>query len=308
MAYTEPMLASPLLIQSLHAELLRRCDEEPGTDGGLVAKLIKGRRYWYLQDRDEDGRRCQRYLGPETPELVDRVARQKQARAAAKERRTLAALMVRTFAAPHPPPAAGRVIAALAGAGVFRQAVLVGPAAYQTYLALLGSALPDSDLQAGDPIQVGAAGELSLLAALQGTAKAYRVVSRTEGGVRTTSHVAVDGPRVDLLTPAAKPESDEPLLLEFLLEKPERAVVLHDGGIAVPVPAPSRFAVAGLIAGRPAESPRVQALVDALLKRRPDAFGEVWHDAHRRGPAWRHRLFAAIDQLPLPTRTALPQA
>ena len=108
-------------------------DQEAFADNGsFTAKSINGRKYWYFQTgTGVEG--SQRYVGPETPELLERIAHHKEVREDERERRAL-----------YPPssarsnfralfPELGDVFAALAKAGVFRRgSVRVGTIAYQT--------------------------------------------------------------------------------------------------------------------------------------------------------------------------------
>ena len=66
-----------LVMQTTYAELVQRCaatafrDDFP-EDGAFVSKVIKGKRYWYFQQPSSDGR-TQKYLGSESPELLERI-------------------------------------------------------------------------------------------------------------------------------------------------------------------------------------------------------------------------------------------
>ena len=78
------MASPPLVAQTTYAELLERCasaafDEAFAEEGVFTAKTIKERRYWYFQTGTGDAR-TQRYVGVETPELSERIARHKEAR------------------------------------------------------------------------------------------------------------------------------------------------------------------------------------------------------------------------------------
>lgn len=294
------MRASASLIQTAHAELVEHCSQEgPEERGAYTSKLIGGKRYWYIQTPSKEGRR-QKYVGLETPELLERIAKHRDARQAQKDRRALVALLARTFRVPRPTSETLSILGFLAKAGLFRQgAVLVGPMAYRLYAALLGTRLPETFPQPGDALQIASRGQPSVLGALQPTAKAFRVVSRAEAGTRTTSYLAPDGFRLDLLNPVVR--EDEPNLLDFLLENPEPTVLLHQDGIPVMVPSPARFAIFQLISPSRSERDLVQAkaLVKVLLEQRPNEFGDVWHEANERG--WRHALFGVLEELPLRT-------
>src|SRR5450631_975384 len=110
------MPAPSLVIQTTYAELLERCaatafsDAFP-EDGTFISKTIRARRYWYFQVPTKDGRE-QRYVGPETPELLDRIAQHKQARDDEKERRALVSTLVRSFGLTAPIPKIGEIISA----------------------------------------------------------------------------------------------------------------------------------------------------------------------------------------------------
>jgi len=70
-------MSVPLVAQTTYAELLERCDASSfnqafSEDGTFSSKTIKDRRYWYFQTSTAHGR-VQRYVGPETPELLVRI-------------------------------------------------------------------------------------------------------------------------------------------------------------------------------------------------------------------------------------------
>ena len=150
-----PVPPPPLVLQTVYAELVERCRAASFQDafppnGTFVAKTIKDRKYWYFQSSTAAGRE-QKYVGPETPELLEEIAKHKQLRDDERERRGLVATLTRSFNLPPPIPIIGEIVSVLAKAGVFRlRGVLVGTAAYQTYSAMLGTRLPHSILQTND--------------------------------------------------------------------------------------------------------------------------------------------------------------
>ena len=106
------MPAPALVVQTTYAELLERCaavsfDEAFPEDGGFISKEIKGRTYWYFQTATSTGR-VQRYAGPESPELLSRIASHKKARDDERERRALVSTLTRSFGNPIPIPRIGR--------------------------------------------------------------------------------------------------------------------------------------------------------------------------------------------------------
>ena len=87
------MAAPPLMMQTTYAELVERCASTAFADafpdgGTFTPKTIRGRRYWYYQQSTGEGR-AQRYVGAETPELLERIAHHKEIRDDERERRAL---------------------------------------------------------------------------------------------------------------------------------------------------------------------------------------------------------------------------
>lgn len=326
------MPAPPLVMQTTYAELLERCaatafsDAFP-KDGVFTSKTIKARRYWYFQLSSLEGRK-QKYVGPETPELLKRISQHKEARDDERERRALVATLIRSFWLPRPTPEIGNIIAALAIAGVFRlRGVLVGTVAYQTYSAMLGVKLPLSTLQTGD-VDIAQFKNVSVavedrtqpvLDVLKKVDPTFRAISQMHGEEYVTSYQAKGGLRVDFLTPNEGPDTDVPQslpafqtdaqplrFLDYLIHEPESAVVLHDAGIYVFVPAPERYAVHKLIvsrrrregaAKRDKDLAQSEALLDVLAQKRPQELKVAWNEAYRRGRTWRQLLIEGLGSL-----------
>jgi hypothetical protein len=319
------MAPPKLVLQTTYAELLDRStnaafDDAFADDGSFIAKTVRGRKYWYFQSGAGESR-SQKYVGAETPELLDRIAHHKEHRDDIKERRALVATLVRSFGLPRPIPEIGNVLAALARAGVFRlRGVLVGTIAFQTYPAMLGVRLPGALLQTGD-IDIAqfrnasvAVGDSTppVLEVLKGVDATFRAVPHVVDGRRVTSYAAKGGVRVDFLTPNTGRETGEPQalpalktdaqplrFLDYLIHDPEPAVILHASGIFVHVPAPARFAIHKLIvsrrrregaAKRDKDVQQAAALLRALSELRPHDLKEAWDEARERGPTWRQLL------------------
>jgi hypothetical protein len=326
------MPAPSLVIQTTYAELLERSaatsfsDAFP-EDGTFTCKTITGRRYWYFQTGTADGR-IQRYAGPESPELLERISHHKQARDDERERRALVSTLVRSFGFVPPIKQIGEVLAALARAGAFRlRSVLVGTVAYQCYPAMLGAKLPNSLLQTND-VDIAQFTSVSIamgdqtqpmLKVLQDVDPTFREIPHTAGHRFTTSYVAKGGIRVDFVTPNEGPDTDAPQslpalktdaqplrFLDFLIHEPVHAVILHGSGIYVQVPAPERYAVHKLILAmdRPAgiskrdkDLSQAAALITALAEKRPEELKQAWEEAHERGPKWRKLLLEGMRRL-----------
>jgi hypothetical protein len=326
------MPAPSLVVQTTYAELLERSaavafsDAFP-EDGTFTPKTVSGRRYWYFQLGTADGR-AQRYAGPETPELLERIAQHKRLRDDERERRSLVSTLVRAFGLPSPLPEIGELIAALARVGVFRlRSVLIGTVAYQTYSASLGLRLPGALLQTNDvdiaqftSISVALGDQTPpMLEVLRTVDKTFHEIPHTSDCRRSASYQAKGGLRVDFLTPNEGPDTDDPQrlpalktdahslrFLDFLIHEPTPAVVLHGAGIYVHVPAPERYAVHKLIvalhrppgiAKKDKDLQQAGTLLEALAQKRPTELRLTWEEAQERGPKWRYYLLGGMSQL-----------
>lgn len=336
------MAPPSLVMQTNYAELLERCTaaafaESFPQDGAFTKKTVKGRRYWYFQSSN-DGRRTQKYVGSETPELLARIQHHHEIRNDERERRSLVAALVRSFRLPRPKTEIGNVIEALAKAGIFRlRSVLVGTVAYQTYPAMLGTPLPNPSLQTDD-IDIAQFEDVSL-AVIEQTAPVLAILKEVDSSFRpiptvhenhVTSYVANDGLRVEFLTPNRGPDSDSPRLLaalqtdaqplrflDFLIYEPEQALVLHGAGILVLVPSPQRYAVHKLIISRRRRGGNIkrdkdvqqaEALLSILSQKRAYELGEVWNEAYDRGPTWRQTLGEGMTQIDHSVRDSVLKA
>jgi hypothetical protein len=321
----------PLIVQTTYAELVERCataafESTFSKDGVFVAKTLKGRRYWYFQLPSNEGR-AQKYVGPETPQLLKQIAKHKEARDDERERRALVSGLIRSLGLSRPLPEIGDVIAALAKAGVFRlRGVLVGTVAYQTYSAMLGVRLPSTILQTGD-IDIAQFGDISIavedktppvLEVLKEVDSTFRAVPTLHPN-QVTSYAAKGGLRVEFLTPNVGPDTDAPQhlaalqtdaqplrFLDFLIYDAEPAVFFHDSGIYVNVPSPQRYAIHKLIistrrhegtAKRDKDIQQAEALIDILSDKRPRDLKLAWMEAYEHGGKWRKYLLEGLSDL-----------
>jgi hypothetical protein len=326
------MPAPTLVVQTTYAELLERCAAASFRDafsenGSFTSKTVKGRRYWYFQAQTGKGR-SQRYVGPETPKLLERIERHKEIRDDERERRSLVSTLVRSYGLPAPASPIGDVIAALARAGIFRlRSVLIGTVAYQCYPAMLGMKLPGALLQTSD-VDIAQFTDVSLatgdqtapmLSVLKEVDKSFREIPHTAGNGFVASYVDRRGLRVEFLTPNVGPDTDTPQslpalqtaaqplrFLDFLIHEPEQAVVLHGGGVLALVPTPERYAVHKLILSvrrrtgnvkRDKDLKQAQTLIEPLLEKRPRELSAAWEEAFARGPTWRQLLLTGMSRL-----------
>ena len=239
---------------------------------------------------------------------------------------------------PRPRSDVGNLAAALAAEGVFRlRGVLVGTVAYQTYPAMLGVRLPAALIQTSD-VDVAQFADVSAAMGdatrpmpdvLRQVDSTFRSVPHIDPG-RTVSYVSASGLRVDFLTPNRGKDTEEPRnlpslrtdaqplrFLDFLIRDPEPAVLLHDTGILVTVPAPQRFALHKLIVARRRrdDGPKrekdlrqARALLDVLIERRPHELRAAWAEASRRGRSWQRLMGEGLGLLHPATRDAVLQA
>lgn len=329
----------PLVVQTTYAELLERCSNAAfkttfSKDGAFVSKTVKGRRYWYFQLPSDKGR-AQKYVGPETPELLKQIAEHKEARDDERERRALVSGLLRSLGLQRPLPEIGSVIEALAKAGVFRlRGVLVGTVAYQTYSAMLGVRLPSATLQTGD-VDIAQFGDISIavedktppvLDVLKEVDSTFHAIPTIYGNL-VTSYAAAGGLRVEFLTPNVGPDTDAPQplpalqtdaqplrFLDFLIYDAEPAAFFYDAGVYVNVPSPQRYALHKLIissrrregaAKRDKDVRQAEALIDVLSDRRPRELKSAWTEVYGRGDKWRSHLIEGISDLTASTRDQL---
>jgi len=226
-------------------------------------------------------------------------------------------------------PKIGEIVAALAKAGVFRlRSVLVGTVAYQTYPASLAIRLPaastatqDVDIAQFNNVSIAVEDATApMIDVLKSVDESFRPVPHLSDRKRTVTYRAADGIRVDFLTPNEGRDTDKPKrlpalgtdaeplrFLDFLIHRPEPAVVLHGAGIYVNVPAPERYAVHKLIVTHRRVGPgkakqakdllQAEALLNRLVDVRPEELRDVWQEAVSRGDKWSESMMASLARL-----------
>lgn len=328
----------PMTLQTVWAELVERCaidrvESDFPAGGSFYKRTVKGNDYWYFKPGTptEQGRRAEKYLGPDTEFTRKLVERERQAKAAMKERRAMVVALQRA-GLKGPDPLTGRILAALADAGAFRlRAVVVGSVAFQAYGGMLGSVFSTANATTSDldlaqflsiSSQVDDVLKLPLEEILRSVDGRFRPVPKLKAGVATQFVLGNDQYRVDVLVPNRGPDTDDPVFLpalqaegqplrylDFLIYREVAAVVLHGDGILVNVPAPERFALHKLLVSRlrikTSESQAKAAkdlrqaaeLLEVLVEQRPYELRDLWSEMRDRGPSWRRLADEALEML-----------
>lgn len=314
---------------TLYAELLDQClaaEEESGS-GSYVSKSINGTTYWYLQQSFGSGRKQQRYAGRETPELLARIGKQRDARMDEKRRRELVEMVV-AGGMSREPAAVAQVLRTLSDAHVFRAGgVLVGTLAFGCYASLLGVRFDQQSLRTADidiahdptvAMAVRREPAVDLPARLRQVEPRFFVVPGLDSHEAGTS-MKVRGRdlRIDFVTTPGRRRSSQPVPLpslglaatplrgiDYLIGEVTRAVVIAGSGVLVSVPRPGRFALHKLWLSRERDVSQqakarkdvrqAQQLIEVLAQDRPDELKRAWaalelHRGMRRttGAVWR---------------------
>ncbi|MCG8358411.1 MAG: hypothetical protein MI920_22835 [Kiloniellales bacterium] len=329
--------------QTVYSDLLARLQ-----DDALIAipgspKLIERseRFYWYTTQRFAGAVR-NTYLGPDSPELRQRIERTREQAAGLKARdreRGRFVRMLREAGYPSPDAQTGKVLSALAKAGAFRlRAVLVGSHAFGCYPAILGRPL-ESAIAKTEDIDLAQHYTISLalddrmdpaFAEVLQSVETFRPRPSPRHYAKSSGWRGESGTAVELLT-TMKRESDrdelielkalgafaQPLpFLDFLIQDPIPAAVLYRYGVLVNVPQPARYAVHKLIVAtrRRAQAEKVRKDIaqaadliaaSAELNGSPDDITVAYEEARSRGPKWKSALAAGVRRLPQPARDLL---
>ncbi len=315
-------------------DLLQSLGDEAVSDlRGTPTRLERnGRAYWYDSYRvGSDVRKA--YIGEDGDDLRERLARMAELREGRDERRRARARLIRILRAEGfmgVDPATGSLLAALAGAGVFRLGgTLVGTHAFRLYEGVLGVRYAFDQAAQTNDLDIASFERLSLALGdtvsepLQAVLKdfAFEPVPTLDRGEAWRWRQTRADLMVEFLTPSFEAQEGlRPLaalgvqaqalhFLNFALAEPIRAPVTYRSGVLVQIPRPERFAIHKLIvADRRREGPdslkslkdRLQAafLIEVLAEDRPDDLLEAWEAARAAGPRWRERLDASLGRLP----------
>jgi hypothetical protein len=94
---------------------------------------------------------------------------------------------------------------------------------------------------------------------------------------------------------------------DYLVENPERVLLLHGSGVPVLVPQPARYGIHMLIDARlrptteggkrAKDLAQASAIREALLSNNPDAWNDALDDARARGAKWAKHVDASLSVL-----------
>jgi hypothetical protein len=332
----------PLTVLNAYSDLLDRLLDDAILEigGTPVLRTIRGRTYWYARSYIGDQEK-EKYLGPDTPALRERVERLQDEIAGLRERqqsRRPLVQMLRVKGVPRIDAATGKVLQALAKAGVFRlRGVLVGTHALRLYPLILGVVLPEAH-HATEDIDLAQFHEISValddkvdpriqeaLAQVGQLTPAGSLYQTQPTGYRVADTL------IEILTPNRGPEREQPVelpalgvharplrFLDFLLADPIPAVAPYRYGVLVSVPQPARYAIHKLIVStRRAQTAapkarkdieQAMALIRVMSQDQPDELARAYQEAESRGEHWRRALTRGSNRMTREVRDMLHQA
>mgnify|MGYP003638351862 FL=1 len=326
-------VSHPRAAQAAYQDLLRMHLDEAASEivGSIEERQRNGRTYLY--DRFRIGTEMKsRYLGEDSPDLRDCLARAADLKAQGQERKKRMSRLARVLRSEGmigTDRETGSLLLAFARAGVFRLGgTLIGTGAYGLYQGELGVRFDSDELAQTGDIDFASFERLSV-------ALGDRVEEDPGDILRLMKFEAVPGvfdrqiwkwrqsggeAMVEFLTPAFGEEVVKPLpalgvsaqalkYLNFLIGDPIHALALYRSGVLVQIPRPERFAIHKLIVasrrrGGPEEAKarkdRAQAefLIRILAQDRPDDLAEALEHALAQGPRWRSRIASSLERMP----------
>lgn len=297
-------------------------------NGSFAAKEVKGRRYWYFQFRDLDGKVRQIYVGPDddrVQELMARSGKLPDSPLVPFARSALALGCVGVI------PAHFRIIRRLAEYGFFKAGgVLVGTHAFLAMGNMLGVVWADGartqDVDfaySGKNISIALPADITVdvHAALESLAMGFLPITSFSGKAGAT-YINPSRPdlRVDFLTsrhrggdaPVVMPNLNialQPLkFMEYSMEHTLQTVIFcSEGAVTVNVPSPVRYALHKLLvwaersgayrAKANKDLRQSAALVAYFAEHNPEELIWAWQDMVSRGKGWEKRAVAGAHAL-----------
>lgn len=334
MAPTPELAPLSQTAQTAWQDLLSLLKDEAAADvqGTPARKTVRGRLFWYDRYRLGD-QIAERYIGEDTPELAERLARVSELRERAKSRRSEMSRLVRILRLEGclvPDLATGQLLAAMARVGVFRLGgTVVGTQAFRQYDALLGLRFSQDMTAQTNDVDIASFERLSVALRDRVDERLADVFSEMDFEPVPTVHrnqvwrwrQTKQNTLVEFLTPSF--EEDEGIrelpalgvsaqslhFLNYLIADPIKVPLLYRSGALIQVPQPERFAIHKLIVAErrllgpeadKARKDRAQAefLIRILAEEQPDALFEAYRTAYEEGPRWRAAIDATLARLP----------
>lgn len=329
--------------QAAYHDLVSLLLDEAVTElrGAPTARQIKGKTYWY--DRYRIGTDIhERYLGEETPDLLNRLAHFETLKAERASRRLERSRIVRLLRSERflgMDGATGSLMAALSRTGVFRLGgTLVGTTAFRMYEGELGLRLSLDQTAMTNDIDIASFERLSLALGdtvsppLREVFDAFDfspIPSLDRNRVWRWRQAATET-MIEFLTPSFEENEslrDLPALgvsarslhfLNYLIADPLPAAAVYRNGILIRIPRPERFAIHKLIiSDRRKDGPeslkakkdllQAELLIHVLTEDRPGDLADAYEEALSRGPRWREHLERSLSRSPV-TRERLERA
>ena len=322
--------STQLLYSQLLDELLRTAYSARGIT--FVTRDVKGNRYHYM-DYVIGSARQSYYLGPDEPELRERVeaAKERWARdSASKEERARLVSMLRAGKAVTLPAGHARVLEALAQAGVFVVGgVVVGSHAYALMANALGvrwdrATLRTQDVDLAHDYEIHVTvpdADVAIEEALERADKGFfavPVLNRKHPS--TTFKLRGAELSVSLVTPMRGPPDSTPKrvpslnamakplrFLDYLLDDVQPAAVPVRSGVLVNVPSPARFALHKLVVSqrRPAafeakarkDVQQAREVLSLLVDERPGDVLLAIDAAREMAPKFLKQLRAGLERM-----------
>lgn len=326
---------SPISHAAYHDLLRSLLDEAVAGIRGTPTRVVRGgKAYWYDTYRvGTDVRKS--YIGEDSEALQARIARHGALKEEADARKRERARLIRLLRAEGflgTDGATGSLLAAMAGAGVFRLGgTVIGTHAFRLYEGELGvryrfdqtAMTQDMDIASFERLSLSLSQDDQVSTSMQDVLSgfAFDPVPSLEPGQVWRWRQTRNDTLVEFLTPSFRPEEDiRPLealgvsaqslhYLNYLIASPIPAAVLYRSGVLVQIPRPERFALHKLIVADrrregmdslKSQKDRRQAefLIAILLEDRPDDLAEALEDLRSRGPQWNVRLDRSLARIP----------
>lgn len=326
----------PLATLTMYADLAERVPEVGDAEATVVRKIERGITYLRLQ-RWVGAVRVVEHLGrADDPDVQAKAQAAQDGMAQRALRREQVSLLRKAI--PGPPSLLGKILDAVASAGLFqRGVVLVGTAAYQCYPPLVGHMMPtgsdmtqDADFATADLAVTGDVEGETLEAILRRADPTFTGIPELDPRAFPSRFTTTTGFRVDVLTPRRRREDSHPMPLrnlragaaplqhlDWLIADAVSAVALHGAGVRVRLPQPARYAVHKLVVAQRREGAQAakrqkdliqaRALFEALERYDPYALEDALANARARGrDGWARPIARSLNEIGLAERWPEP--